>query len=280
MRIKKILNNNAVIGAEFGGRETLLLGSGLGFQKRVGSLIDRKAVEKEFLLSDPRHLDRYEQIMATVPPEYALLAERIIDYASQHYHMELAEAIHISLVDHLYNAVCNYEDGVSIPNSLVDDIARFYPDEYDVGRHAVRLIEEMCGIGLPDDEAGFVAMHFVTAQQKEENINAKKMITFVREINDRIVARLGIEIDESSISYYRYMTHLKCFAQRVMQDFHYPEDNESVVLATLMEQHPREYECSKEICHYIRETYGYRPGIDEEIYLAVHLARLSYRGNA
>lgn len=120
-------------------------------------------------------------------------------------------------------------------------------------------------------------MHFVTAQQKEANLNAKKVIGFVREINDRILAQLNIETDKNSISYYRYMTHLKCFAQRVLQNYHYPDDSESTILQTLMEQYPREYACSKNVCEYIREKYGYNAGADEEIYLAVHLARLSHK---
>ena len=277
MRIKKILNTNAIIGEDVFGHEVLLLGSGVGFRRKPGDIVDKKLVEKNFILTDPKQMNRFEQIMGSIPPDYILITEKIIDYALNFHHMELNEAIHVSLVDHLYNAVCNLEDGVSIPNNLLSDIARFYPDEYDVGRHALLLVHQKLGYELPDDEAGFIAMHFVTAQQKEANLNAKKVIGFVREINDRILAQLNIETDKNSISYYRYMTHLKCFAQRVLQNYHYPDDSESTILQTLMEQYPREYACSKNVCEYIREKYGYNAGADEEIYLAVYLARLSHK---
>ena len=277
MRIKKILNTNAILSEDMLGHQMLLLGSGVGFRHRPGDVVDKKLVEKNFILTDPTQMNRFEQIMGSIPPEYIPVTEKIIDYAVNFHHMELNEAIHVTLVDHLYNAVCNLEDGVSIPNSLLSDIARFYPNEYDVGCHGLLLVHQKLGWQLPEDEAGFIAMHLVTAQQKEENLNAKKMIQLVREINDRILGQLNIETDKNSISYYRYMTHLKCFAQRVLQNYHYPDDNESSILQTLMEQYPKEYACSKDVCEYIRQKYGYNAGTDEEIYLAVHLARLSYK---
>lgn len=277
MRIKKILNTNAILSEDMLGHQMLLLGSGVGFRHRPGDVVDKKLVEKNFILTDPTQMNRFEQIMGSIPPEYIPVTEKIIDYAVNFHHMELNEAIHVTLVDHLYNAVCNLEDGVSIPNSLLSDIARFYPNEYDVGCHGLLLVHQKLGWQLPEDEAGFIAMHFVTAQQKEENLNAKKMIQLVREINDRILGQLNIETDKNSISYYRYMTHLKCFAQRVLQNYHYPDDNESSILQTLMEQYPKEYACSKDVCEYICQKYGYNAGTDEEIYLAVHLARLSYK---
>lgn len=277
MRIKKILNTNAILSEDMLGHQMLLLGSGVGFRHRPGDVVDKKLVEKNFILTDPTQMNRFEQIMGSIPPEYIPVTEKIIDYAVNFHHMELNEAIHVTLVDHLYNAVCNLEDGVSIPNSLLSDIARFYPNEYDVGCHGLLLVHQKLGWQLPEDKAGFIAMHFVTAQQKEENLNAKKMIQLVREINDRILGQLNIETDKNSISYYRYMTHLKCFAQRVLQNYHYPDDNESSILQTLMEQYPKEYACSKDVCEYIRQKYGYNAGTDEEIYLAVHLARLSYK---
>lgn len=151
MRIKKILNTNAIIGEDVFGHEVLLLGSGVGFRRKPGDIVDKKLVEKNFILTDPKQMNRFEQIMGSIPPDYILITEKIIDYALNFHHMELNEAIHVSLVDHLYNAVCNLEDGVSIPNNLLSDIARFYPDEYDVGRHALLLVHQKLGYELPDD---------------------------------------------------------------------------------------------------------------------------------
>ena len=277
MKIQKILNNNAVIAIDRTGQEVLVFGNGLGFKNKEGTKIDTKKIVKQFVLKDKAQRSRFEEIFSTIPVKYITLAETVISYAAKIHSMELSDMIHVSLVDHIYNAICNYEDGVFIPNSIIDDIIQFYPQEYDVGKHALELIKQETGYKLPDDEAGFVAMHFVTAQQTEENINASKIVRFVREINDFIFKWLNLDVDDTSLTYYRYMRHIKCFAQRVMQNFHYPNEGQDKVLNLLVEQYPDEYECSKEVCEYIRSKYDYTPGADEEIYLAVHLARLKHQ---
>lgn len=43
---------------------------------------------------------------------------------------------------------------------------RFYPEEYDVGEHAVRMLEERLGVKLPKSEASSVAMHLINAELK------------------------------------------------------------------------------------------------------------------
>ncbi len=40
----------------------------------------------------------------------------------------------------------------------------FFPDEYQIGCKTVEKIKEHYGIQLPDDEAGFIALHLVNAQ--------------------------------------------------------------------------------------------------------------------
>lgn len=277
MKIQRILNNNSVTSIDENNEEVLLLGRGIGFKCRVGDMIDEQKIEKQFVLKDKNHRSRFQEILHSIPQEYIIVAEQIIDFAEKVYHMKLNEAIHVSLVDHIYNAVSNYKEGIIIPNSILTDVIRFYPDEYDVGKNGLNMIEEKLECRLADDEAGFIAMHFVTAQYGKENGNTKKMISLVREINEMILSELKIEIDESSLTYYRYMTHLKCFAQRVMQDLHYPNENGNRVLEAIMLQYPQEYQCSKKVCEYIRETYNYRAGYDEEIYLSVHLARLNVK---
>lgn len=275
MRIIKVLNTNAVISQDFFGHKTLLLGNGIGFKRKPGDAIEKKQIDQSFVLTDPSQMNRFEQVISSIPSDYLLISEELIHYASEHFSMELNEGIHVSLVDHIYNAVCNYEDGVAIPNSILSDIARFYPQEYQVGMRALELLHQKSGYSLPPDEAGFIAMHFIAAQQKETNVNAKKMMMLLREINDMILQELRIEVDETSLSYYRYMAHLKCFAQRIMLDFHYPDDDDSEILHSLLTKYAREHVCSKKVCAYIKEKYGYAAGVDEEIYLTVHLARLS-----
>lgn len=274
MRILKILNTNAVIGKDRIGNTVLCLGNGVGFKKRIGKETDISTIEKQFILQDKAQLNHYEEVLSSIPPEYVLLAEKAIDYAAETYHMDFNEIIHITLVDHMYSAVCNYLDGISIPNSLLEDVRHFYPNEYAAGRHTLVLIKEKFGYQLPLDEIAFFAMHFVTAQQAGENSDTKKLVTFIREINDLIQKKLNMVFDEDSASYYRYISHLKAFALRVAQNSHYPHEDDAGILDAPIAQYPEEYQCNRDACKYIHKKYHYAAGIDETIYLTVHLTRL------
>ena len=50
MKIKRVLNNNAVISSNSQNGDVLLLGSGIAFQKKAGQEVDPQRVEKTFLL--------------------------------------------------------------------------------------------------------------------------------------------------------------------------------------------------------------------------------------
>lgn len=140
MVIKQILNTNAVISNDENGQDVLLLGSGLGFKSHIGDMIDQERVEKQFILKDKDHKSQFREILETVPQEYIMVAEDVIDYAVHAHDMTLNETIHISLVDHIYHAVENFQQGIVVPNSILHDIIRFYPDEYEVGQKMLEVL--------------------------------------------------------------------------------------------------------------------------------------------
>lgn len=42
MRIEKVLNNNVVISLDASGKDVIVMGSGIAFQKKRGDIIDQK----------------------------------------------------------------------------------------------------------------------------------------------------------------------------------------------------------------------------------------------
>lgn len=50
MKIHKILNNNVVCTKKENETEVVLMGRGLGFQKKVGDTIDESKIEKTFVI--------------------------------------------------------------------------------------------------------------------------------------------------------------------------------------------------------------------------------------
>ena len=52
MRIKKVFNNNVVLVIDDLGKEQIVMGKGVGFQKFPKDLIDTNKIEKRFIFND------------------------------------------------------------------------------------------------------------------------------------------------------------------------------------------------------------------------------------
>ncbi len=276
MKIEKILNTNAVIAQNEHHESILLLGSGLGFKKKPKENVDEDRVEKWFVLKEKSSVAQFEKIVESIPEDYIMAAEEIIEFGKRlNPDLKFSEHIHLSLVDHLYNAAENLKEGIVIPNTMLEDIANFYPREYSIGIEGLKIAKLRLGVEFPEDEAGFVAMHFVMAQQGNEHTNIRKMLQLVHELDQMIREDLDVDTNPESLAYFRYMTHLKFFAQRVVQNVHYNEQNLSdSVVNVLAMQYPEEYRVSKKVLRFVEQKYGYSGGKEEDLYLAVHLARI------
>ena len=109
-----------------------------------------------------------------------------------------------------------------------------------MGLYALRLIKERLDVELPEDEAGYIALHFVNA---EYGTNIKDAFRFPNQLKDILQItsdELGIVLDERTLHYERFVTHLKFLLQRVYRRELLP--NEENELAELMRtKYPKEY---------------------------------------
>ncbi|GAB5055587.1 hypothetical protein PESHB5_20860 [Pediococcus parvulus] len=106
----------------------------------------------------------------------------------------------------------------------------------------------------------------------EQNL-AYGVTNMVKEVEDIVKDYYHTEFDESSLNYYRFITHLKFFAQRVLLNKHYDDDDEDL-LRTLEKKYAGPYECSRKIQTFIQEKYNYEISSTELLYLTVHISRL------
>ena len=102
--------------------------------------------------------------MADLPLEYLELSNQVIEYAREELSSPINDSIYISLPDHLHSAIERAKKGIVVKNVLLWDIKRFFTDEFKIGKRTIEKISERYGIELPEDEAGFIALHLVNAQ--------------------------------------------------------------------------------------------------------------------
>ena len=130
---------------------------------------------------------------------------------------KIGDTIDISMVNHIYTAVVRAKDDILVKNALLWDIQRFYKEEYLIVKKALVIIEKKTGVLLPNDEAGFIALHIVNGQLDEDVHDMYEITKIMQEIENIVRYRFKIEFNEESAYYYRFITHLKFFAQRLVE---------------------------------------------------------------
>lgn len=270
-----MLNNNTAISTNHNGLDVLVMGAGIAFGKKKGQSIDMEKVEKTFIIKDKATLNKFTDLVIDVPLVEITATEKIINFAKIKLGKQFNDIIYVNLTDHIHTTIQRYQEGIILRNPLKWDIKRFYPDEYVVGEKAVQVIQNDLGSQLEDDEAAFIALHFVNAESEtadEQNI-AYEITDIVKEIEDIVKTYYHTEFDESSLNYYRFITHLKFFAQRLLMGKHY-DDEDDDLLSTLKKRYEKAYQCTEKIKQYIADKYHYEISSTELLYLTVHISRL------
>ena len=258
MKISKVINNNVLSAFDENGQEVVLMGRGLGFKAKTGDDIDESRVQKVFCIENSALSRQFQEMISNIPMEHMQISADIISYAKNECGMELNQSIYVAL-----------------SNAILWEIRQFYRREYLVGEYALRLFAERLDIHFPEDEAGFIALHFVNAEYNTD-IHDTYMITDVIQKGIEIVkAEYQKALDEKSMHYERFVAHLKFFARRIFFSKEMLSDEEQEFSDLIELKYPREYACARKIADYIEAQYDCTVTKEEIMYLAIHIRRIT-----
>ena len=273
MKIDKIINNNIVSAIEADGKEVVIMGRGLGFGMKPGKEIPEGKIEKVFRLDSQNSTDKFKELLANLPLEHIQASTEIINYAKSVLNRRLNQSIYITLTDHINFAIERFKEKMMFTNPLLNEIKTFYKEEYLIGEYAVALIERRIGITLPVDEAGFIALHIVNAEYNTAMRDTIDITTLIQNVVLIVKEYFSMDLDETSLNYQRFVTHLRFLAQRIiggeMLNSENPEFNQLI-----SQMYPEEYACSLKLKDYIQVTYHHDVTEEETAYLAVHIKRI------
>lgn len=182
-RILRVFNHNAVL-VSADGVETVLAGRGIGFGKKPGDTVPTAGVQRQYVAASTDKIEFLKSANAIEPQLIATVAEAV-DIAADLIR-DLGGSIYVVLVDHLVFAVQRYRDGMSIINKLMNEIRAAFPVEYNAAEIMLHYVNSRLDITLPDDEAGFIALHLNAARTDNP---VKAPLSEVNELG-RIVAMI------------------------------------------------------------------------------------------
>ncbi|MGL5042574.1 MAG: PRD domain-containing protein [Culicoidibacterales bacterium] len=275
MRIIRIFNNNAIVAVNKQHIETILLGSGIAYGKKVGDTVVETAIEKRYHLSDG-DATIANKVFESIPYQYYQIASTILDYAEEKMHQKLRKEAIIILADHINFSIKRHHDNVELPNLMLREIQVLYDTPYGIGIWGIKHINEILDITLTEDEAGFIAMHIINATINAPTPIIHQYEELIENVLKLIEEQLSLELDRSILIYSRLETHLKYLIRKVVStDKNQKKNNKYQQLYTNLIALNLDLEpIIQGVAFYIESQYAYELDLSDKLYLAIHLERI------
>ncbi|MBO0459741.1 PRD domain-containing protein [Enterococcus hulanensis] len=275
-RVVQVLNNNIAI-VKKNHEQAIAMGKGLVFQKKKGDLLSEDSIQNLFVLKSEESKQNFSFLLKDVPLDFITTAYEIIENAVTRYHYSVQEYIYVTLTDHIY---WNYKRLIKgeYQNSLLPDISKQYPKEYQIAKDGLRIIKERLDIAFPEDELKNISIHFINAQGKTPEPAAIPADTYdeqqrVMQILEEALRKRNIVRTEKTQNFYdRLMIHLRYMLERT-------EEEKVDEFALKMEEdlkkdYPKAYSVAEEMYRIINENTGLKLNASEKVYFTIHIQRL------
>lgn len=275
MIIVKKFNNSVLLTKDKQGREVVVMGNGIAFSVRPGDKIDESKIEKTFVIENGKSPDDVVSTLSDMSKTEIDIVDQIIRDATEVLKTNFSNYLYLALGDHIHYALQRYDEDTELSNPLLWEIEHIYPEEFKIALQALNTILEFTGKLLKKDEAGYIALHFVNAQQNHLALaDTKKIPKIIKQIIQIVEYHYAIELNKNSISYQRFLVHLKFFAQQIIQGKNI-QTTELSIFDSLKEKWTKSYSCVMKIDAFIQRQYKKKISEDECFYLMVHIQRIT-----
>ncbi|QGF22635.1 PRD domain-containing protein [Raineyella fluvialis] len=273
-RITKVLNSSVVLVSDDAGRESILLGRGIGYGRKTGEMIDKEVVDRVFLPVDDPDSRALVDLLGSISAAYVLLARDIIAAAQAALQVELHPHLLLALTDHLHFAAERHKQGMRVVNRLTWEMRTYYPDEYRVGTEVLRTVNERLGLDLPEDEATNIAFHLVNARNDPHSaFDALRAATLISELVAIVSYRSGRSLAPTDLDQRRFVVHLQFFADRLFTG-RLLDSDEGFLYDQIRTKYPEAIETAHQMRRHVQTQYGLELPDEEVGYLGLHIQRL------
>lgn len=270
--VKKALNNNVIIAEDKENKEVVLIGKGIGFNRKKGDQLDDRLVEKIFVLKDKDKQEQYKTLLLQMDNEIFDAIIDAMEYIKEHTNATLNEYIHVALTDHLMFSIYRIMKGVTIRNPFLVETKNLYPQEFKTASKVVKIVNEALNIHLPEDEIGFITLHIHSAIKNKKIGEVNKHSQLIKQMIDVIEDAFNAKIDKKSIGYIRLIRHLRFAIERTHEGDELEESTKINLI--LQNEYPFCYNLSWKLIKIMQNALKKPVGSAEAVYLTMHLQRI------
>lgn len=307
MEVLRVFNNNVVLARSPAGREVILTGRGVGFQKRPGDAIAPAQIARIFVPADEHDPDHLANLLLDIPPE----AVQLVSHALPAAHIEQTAAdnpaLVIALADHVALAITRARQGKRLEYPLAAEVRHLYPAEYAQGVQLVASINAQLAahpeafsaaaahsagaaaapaaaarpgaaaapVALPDSEAVALTLHLVNAGFSKGNLAYTYQMTgVIQQMLAVLESACTASLADSSANVGRFVTHLRYLFVRIAQHQQLSEPSMSKISRAIEAAYPQAMALAAKLAAIIEMRFDTALTSDETAYLALHIARL------
>lgn len=272
LKIIKIFNNNSIAALSDELGDIILTGSGIGFQKKIGDLVDESRIEKTYIFKENGE-KRIRRGINDIEPIYYEITSLLVSKATEQLNTQFYGEIFLAISDHIAFAIKRKKENIDLPNVVLSETKALYKKEYQLGLWIIKMIKEKTDIQLEEAEAGYIALHLVNFSTKNNAQNTSKIVNFVKDVFDIIEKTMCIKLELDSIDYARLSTHLKFLAERVFRHDIGNTIDPTENIRDMLKENIRLSLCVNRIKKLIQKKYHYTLTPDEQTYLCIHIKK-------
>ena len=272
-KITKLINNNVVFSKDENEKEIIIFGKAIGFSKKPGETIETSRIISIFTLQNKQERDYLTNLAENIDPLYIDIAIEIVQEFEKRLRIKVNDMMRLSLSDHISNAVSNAKENFFLKLDILYQLKGTYPQEYAIALDSLDLIEEKTGVKLPEDEAGFILLHYICSQGTIYESNGKEKANFQAAVVESIEKAYGFKINKNTFYYTRFLTHLSFFTARI-KDYTLSVLGSDFVYQAAKTKYPEVVIAVENVEKIVEKTYGVKMSDEEKGYLALHILNL------
>ncbi|TSB47340.1 PRD domain-containing protein [Alkalicoccobacillus porphyridii] len=280
MKFTKAFNNNVALVKDSSGVEWIVMGTGVGFQKNKGDSISEENIRRKFVAEQSSTRKPLLQVLDEIDSEVLDVSVEIIKNTEAQLGITFNNNIYLTLADHLNFAVKRANEQIDYADTNRWEVKNLYPKEYEAAKDAIRQVFDRLDVLLPKSEETFITYHFVNGQQakKTKIEETLKMTEVINRIIEIVQYHFQLKLDEDSLNYTRFITHLRYFfIRQFKQDQTEQEEVDLTLLELVKTKYEKAYQAVEKISTLLEKRYGWSLSSNERLYLTLHVWRVTNR---
>ncbi len=271
--VTKTLNNNVVVCTN-NDQEVILIGKGIGFNKKEGMALNDQTItiEKIYKLESEQQKAHYKSLVEIADDNVLQVIIDSLNFISNTAMNVDSKQLVVSLTDHIIFAYKRLKQNQVISNPFVMETMQLYSDAYHIAKQVIDQLNAALDVHFPEDEIGFIALH-IASNTEDLSMHEMTLINnVIKKGIDIIESDLVTTVDKESLQYQRFIRHVQFLIRRLRRkEYIHAQDD---FVSMIKNHYPICYNTAYKILTMIQKQFDVNISESEIIYLTLHIHHL------